>query len=63
VVEMLESKDNLSHVEGRDFFCEHSLELQMVEKLATLSILKDEIQALVVLESVKQFDHKWMAID
>ena len=63
LVQVLQGKYDLRHVESRNLLGEHALERQVVEQFATLSIFENQVQALVVLESVKELDHERVTVD
>ena len=62
-VQMLKSKNHLSHVERGNVLAKHALHGQVSEKLTTLGVLQNQVESLVVLESVEELDDEGMAVD
>ncbi|KAF7505147.1 hypothetical protein GJ744_001213 [Endocarpon pusillum] len=60
---MIKSEDHLCHVESSHIFTEELLHLEMMEKLTTLSVFKDQVQLLAILESIVQIDNERMSVD
>ncbi|KAI6761790.1 hypothetical protein HG531_002343 [Fusarium graminearum] len=63
VVQVRNSQKHFRHVESSYILGEHLLSVKMGEELAALSILKDKVQLLVVLESVEQLDNERVSVD